>query len=96
MSDFTHGWHLRKEVTIGQIFTTIALVVTGLWWAASIENRQSLTQAEIRRIEEKQDMTARAMNDRFDRYQRSVADALNKIESGIQRISDKLDRKADK
>ena len=52
--------------------------------------------AEDRRIEEKATLIMGNMNDRFDRYQRTVSDALNEIKGGIDRVEDKLDKKADK
>ncbi len=94
------GWHLRKEVTVGQIVTIIALLISGLWWVAKIDARidklSDHTASEDRRIEQKNDLIVKAMNGRFDRYQQTVKEALSDIKDGINRVEDKLDKKQDK
>lgn len=91
-----NGWHLKKEVTIGQLLTTILILVSGLWWASSVETRIEKLNLEDHRIEQKTDIVLKNMNDRFDRYQVTVKDALADIKDGIDRVEDKLDKKADK
>lgn len=106
-----HGWHLKKEVTIGQLCTLISLIVAGLWFAFTIDGRvanntkaiddktatiNSRIDYEVRLINEKNELQEKNMNDRFDRYQRTVSEALGEIKGGIQRLEDKLDKKADK
>ena len=101
------GWHLKKEVTIGQLFTLITILVTGVWWASTIEakvhelevydkNLRNIMKMENKRIEDKTDILLKGMGDRFDRYQADVKDSLNKIERGIENLGEKIDRKADK
>jgi len=94
------GWHLKKEVTIAQVVTIICVSISLVVWAVSIEGRvdqiESHFTAEDLRIEQKNDIIVRAMNSRFDRYQADVKDALRDIKGGIDRVEDKLDKKADK
>jgi len=47
-----NGWHLKKEVTIGQILTLGCLAVTGIWWASSVETRFMHLDGQIDRVEE--------------------------------------------
>lgn len=94
------GWHLRKEVTIGQILTLLSLLVSGIVWATSMENKVLAVDTrltyEVKALEERSSIVEKNTNDRFDRYQRTVSEALGKIEGGIQRLHEKLDKKADK
>lgn len=32
-------WHLKREVSISHLLTTLALVVSALWWASGVEKR---------------------------------------------------------
>lgn len=90
------GWHLRKEVTVGQIVTLLVLLVSGVWWASSVETRFAASEAEDKRIEQKTELYMAGMTDRFDRYQSEVARALSKIDYSINRLSDKIDHKKDR
>ncbi len=95
-----NGWHLKKEVTIGQLLTLFTLAISVIFWVNSIESRidklSNHVMAEDKRIEEKTDLLLQNMSDRFDRYQKTVSDALLEIKGGIDRVEDKLDKKADK
>lgn len=101
------GWHLKKEVTIGQIITLLTILLSGLWWASSVETRladgvsndrriEAERIAEDRRIEQKTDIILKGMSDRFDRSQDAVSVAFEKIDDSLVRIEKKLDRKADR
>ncbi len=80
-----NGWHLKKEVTIGQLLTLITLLISGLWWASSVETRLTHLDAEDIRIEQKNDM----QNENIEKI-------LGRIERKQDKIFDKLDGKADK
>ena len=90
------GWHLKKEVTIGQIVTLLSILITGIWWASAVETRLATLKASDQRIEEKTEILLSNMNDRFDRYQHDVSKALLEINKGITRLNDKLDEKVDR
>lgn len=91
-----HGWHLKKEVTIGQLVTLVVLLISGLWWASSVETRIAQLNAEDRRIEEKTQIIMDSMDSKFDQYQKDIERALGRIDRSIGKLSDKLDEKADK
>lgn len=79
------GWHVKKEVSVGHIVTTFLLAVSGIYWAANTEhaimsNAKGLEQVDIR----------------IDRLEIRQEKSLDEIKSSLQRIEDKLDRKADK
>jgi len=79
------GWHLKKEVTIGQLITIIFILVSGLWWASSVETRIERLAAEDKRIEQKQDI-----------QNKNIEKILGRIERKQDKIFDKLDAKANK
>lgn len=74
MSDETQGWHIKKEVSVGHIITTIAMLIALAAWARTVETR--ITALEV----------AKEYN----------SAAFERIEKALNRIEDKLDRKADK
>jgi len=80
-----NGWHLKKEVTVGQVVTLMAVIVSGLWWASSVETRIAQLSAEGRRIEQKQDV-----------QNKGIERILGRIESKQDKLIDKIDQKADK
>ena len=80
-----HGWHLKKEVSVGHIVTTVTILISAAAYVTSVESR--FTEAEMR------DM---AIVERIDRAERWQRDELAEIKSALRRIEDKLDRKADK
>lgn len=80
-----HGWHLKKEVSVGHIVTTATILISAAAYVTSVESR--FTEAEMR------DM---AIVERINRAERWQRDELAEIKSALRRIEDKLDRKADK
>jgi len=79
------GWHLRKEVTVGNIFTMcVAIAAVSVVLADQDKridlNKQSIEGMRIGNIE------------REDRMVRT----LNRVDSTLVRIETKLDSKADK
>lgn len=91
-----NGWHLKKEVTIGQLITIMVILVSGLWWASSIETRIAQLSAEDRRIEEKTEILYNNMNDQMASYQKDTIRALGRIDRSIGKLGDKIDKKVDK
>ncbi len=79
------GITIDKHVSVGHIFTTVAAVVAGVFAYASMQNRiHNLEVADIRH--EKQ----------LDEYRKEHNFALDRISIQLEKINDKLDRKADK
>ena len=79
------GWHLKKEVTIGQIITMCMLCVSGFWWASNVEARLMHLNGEIRRVEELQKIQFGHIENLFNRIDRK----LNKIDDKIESKMDK-------
>ncbi|MCK5605483.1 hypothetical protein KAR91_26560 [Candidatus Pacearchaeota archaeon] len=79
------GWHLKKEVTIGQLITIVCILVSGLWWASSVETRIERLTAEDRRIEQKNDI-----------QNKNIEKILGRIERKQDKLFDKMEEKANK
>ena len=68
------GWHIKKEVSVGHILTTIVIAISMMSWAVSIEKR--MTTLEV----------AKEYNSAaFDRIEQS----LDRIEDKLDRKVDK-------
>lgn len=95
-----HGWHLRKEITVGQILTMAMIIVSVLWWGATVEKRMGQLASEDVRIDQKYDLQIQSIEAQFLTYDRNLNINLqqirNDIRSGFERIDRKLDGKVDK
>lgn len=78
MSDITSGWHLKKEIAIGNIITLIAVIVSGVWYAGTIETRLALAESAIKQQEV-----------RLDRDVKEIKYLLERIESKLDKKVDK-------
>jgi len=86
MNDNTlFGITIDRHISIGHIFTTVALVVTSVLAYANMVNRiYNLEQSDIRTEE-----VIRVMQSDYQR-------TLDKIFVKLERIDEKIDRKVDK
>jgi len=94
--DIMSGWHLKKEVTVGQIITLVTLLISGIWWASTVETRLTESAGDRVRIEQKTDIIIDGMTDRYDRQEAMMNSIFTRIERHLERIEEKLDGKADK
>ncbi len=82
MSDMDRrGWHLDKGVSIAHILTTVALMVSALWYLAGQDKRISNLELNVQHLQqsrlEDQDRTVR----KFD-----------ELKTDLRTINAKLDR----
>jgi hypothetical protein len=84
-NDVLGGFHIRKEITLGHIFTTLSVVVAVLLWGNVIERRISNLE-----------LSQQYVDARIAASERRNESTLQEIKAYLQRIDDKLDRKADK
>ena len=83
--NFINRITIDPHISIGHIFTTFSAIFAGVWAYASVEYRiRGLEAADVR-------------------FERQIADsrkeynyALDRISIQLEKINDKLDRKADK
>lgn len=71
----TESWHLRKEINVGHLLTTVALTLGLISWASTMDSR-------VTRLEAQQEATSIALTRAID-----VIDArLNRIEDKLDRV----------
>ncbi|WP_368659785.1 hypothetical protein [Pseudoalteromonas sp. McH1-7] len=52
-----NSWHMKKEINVAHIITTVALVVSGLWVLSDMDKRiavnaQSISHVQAQRVED--------------------------------------------
>lgn len=79
------GWHLKKEIQLGHLITTLTIAATAMLYVAALERRIALVEHQV------QQQGARdAAQDAVNR------DALAELKSSLLRMEDKLDRALEK
>lgn len=78
-------FHFEKTLNIGHLLTTAVLIVSVTIYVMQIESRINVME-----------VTQHNMSMRIDRETGRTEATLAKIERYLQRIEDKLDRKADR
>lgn len=81
----TNGWHLRKEISVGHILTTLTVAGAAFIWMAELEKRV-----------ERNAVMVEAIGDRVTRAEDRTERQLERIHNTLVRIEAKLDEKADK
>ncbi len=79
------GWHITKTISITHLITTLAMVVTVVAFGLRIESHVAMNTADIQ--DNEQDIR---------RVERVQLGQYAEIIRRLERISDKLDSKADK
>ena len=90
------SWHLRKEITVGQIATMLTVLVALVTWGTSVETRITQINGDITRVQEVTEVQYEALENKLKSYRGHVTSSFNKIDKKLTRIEDKLDQKADK
>lgn len=75
------GWHMKKEIQLGHVLTTIVLVLTGLFFITKMDQR--ITLLEDKAISQKE---------RDANQDKVLADSLMRIQSQFDKVDAKLDR----
>lgn len=78
MSDLTAGWHLKKEIAIGNIITLVAIIVSGTWYAGTLETRLALVEIAVKQQEV-----------RMDKDVSEIKRLLERIDSKLDKKADK-------
>lgn len=81
MEENTPGWHLKKEIQLGHIITTLTVAVSAVVYVGKVEQRVAVLE------------DARAEQLRRDaRQDETTTQALNALRTQLERIDGKLDR----
>lgn len=79
------GWHLRREISIGHIVTTMTVAGGAILWLMSVETRiEVLAERHVGLVH------------RVDRSEARISTEFREIKQLLRDISTKLDRKADR
>lgn len=79
------GWHLRREIQLGHIMTTLTIAASVFWYVAKMEQRISLLEAQFT-----------TQHDRDERQDRNTAEAMALLRAQLDRMDAKLDRLIEK
>lgn len=72
-------WHLKREISIGHIFTTLTVAISMIIWFKNLENRVEINDLELKSIEK-----------RVDRFETQTNEKFNYIARSLDEIKDRL------
>ena len=75
------GWHLKREIQLGHLLTTISVAVSVIIYVQKLDTR--IAMLEQARLEQK---------DRDERQDKSSSEAIGLLRQQLERIEGKLDR----
>lgn len=85
MTEQTHDherWHLKKEIQLGHLITTIVVATSAMWYVAKLEQRIAIIETQVvvqRERDSLQDL-------HFAEGQRDVKAHLERMESKLDRL----------
>lgn len=75
------GWHLKREIQLGHIITTMTVAISVVVYVGKIEQRVALLEA-----------SNTTQHERDERQDRAMSEALAQISTRLTRIEDLLYR----
>ena len=76
-----HGWHLKREIQVGHLITTLVVAVSALAYINKIEERVAVIESQIA-----------SQRERDAHQDAQMAEALTLIRTQLERMDEKLDR----
>lgn len=77
----TEPWHIKREIQIGHLVTTLAVAFSVIWYAGKLEQRVALVE-----------QTIVAQHERDIAQDSAAATAYQQTQKQLERIDAKLDR----
>lgn len=77
----TEPWHIKREIQIGHLVTTLAVTFSVIWYAGKLEQRVALVE-----------QTIVAQHERDIAQDSAAATAYQQTQKQLERIDAKLDR----
>ncbi len=74
-------WHLKREIQLGHLLTTVGLTVTALTYVSKMDSRIQLLEQQVV-----------VQRDRDERQDTKNQEALATVTKSLDRVNDKLDR----
>jgi hypothetical protein len=85
----SNGWHVKKEVSVGRIFTTMTVAVSVVAMFYKIDSQVNI-------LEYHQDTLSRQNLRTEQRFEKALDELKDQIGSSFDRLELKLEGKADK
>lgn len=79
------GWHLKREIQLGHLITTLTVIISVAVYVQRIDQRLAIVEA--RQID-----AVREQRERDERQDKLAAEAFSLVRSQLNRIDEKLDR----
>jgi hypothetical protein len=79
------GWHLKREIQLGHIVTTLTVAFSVSWYVSKLEQRIAMVEQQIA-----------AQHERDERQDKASAEALVLIRQQLDRLDSKIDRVLDR
>ena len=77
----TSRWHLKREIQVGHIITTLTVAVASVLYLGRLEQRIALMEQQVI-----------SQHERDERQDRSVTESATLLRANLDRIEGKLDR----
>ena len=79
------GWHLKKEIQLGHLVTTLTVAVSAVIYITKVEQRVALLEASMVQ-----------QHDRDERQDKASAESISLLRAQLEKIDSKLDRLLEK
>lgn len=79
-----HGWHLRREISIGHLLTTVSVAAAMFWFFADLDKRVSLNAQAISQMA----IESQRAEERTDKALAEIKETLSRIEGRLNRVID--------
>ena len=83
------GWHLKKEIQLGHVFTTLTVAFSCFIYVNKIENRLAL-------VEQQTSNSLIVQHERDDRQDRTNTEMVAMLRAQLERMESKIDRIVEK
>jgi hypothetical protein len=74
-------WHIKREIQLGHIFTTLTVAISAMFYITKLEQRIALIEQQVS-----------LQHERDDRQDRATAEALVLLRAQLEKMDVKLDR----
>lgn len=61
-----NSWHMKKEINVAHIITTVALVVSGLWVLSDMDKRIAVNSQSISHVQAQRNEDQKRIEKRLD------------------------------
>lgn len=79
------GWHLKKEIQLGHLITTLTVAASVVLYVGKIDSRVQMLETQSVALKQ-------AQYDRDERQDKATAEMISLMRSQLERMEVKLDR----